>query len=328
MSLTSQLANKRSPARTFMDEEFPKLAEIIRENRPNLDKSRYIAPPDRMKGDEFGIAGMALDYRLRFYWDAAPMSSLIAYSGAMAHINGGVDKRFPGFSLFAGDLDDRYDKFFESLCALAPRAVGRRLSRDEEDELNAYCVALAYMEQLVRPVKYLSGDHPMRRAYNSTCEMLDIAPDYMLEDLRLLSWAFLDRYEYLLVQAIIPNPTFKGSVYVGGADADAIIGDEARFLVDFKTTKRPSWTADFRQALGYALLDLEDEYDIAYIGIYYTRQCESLGVPLSALTLAQSDAEKSFSQLRSEFGDAIGASYEARHGFSLEDFDSCLTEAV
>ena len=328
MTLTSQLEDKDSPVRSFMDAEFPDLAALMRDYRPKWNIDRYIAPHYSMQGDQFGIVGMALDYRLRFYWNAAPMSSLVAYKGAMRHIAGEVDERFPGFSLFAGDLDARYDKFFESLGALAPRAAERRLSRDEEDELNAYCVALAYMEQLVRPVKYLSDDHPMRRAYSGAGEMLDIAPDYMLEDLRRLSWAFLDRHEYLLVQSIIPNPTFKGSVYVDGADADAIIGDEARFLVDFKTTKRPLLTADFRQALGYALLDLDDEYDISYIGIYYARQCEFLDVPLSALQSAQRDAEKSFSQLRSEFGDAIHASYEAICDFSRADFDSRFTKDV
>ena len=216
MTLASQPADKRSPVRTLMAEEFPKLAEIRRENWPNLDKSRYIAPPDRVKRDEFGIVGMALDYWLRSYWNTAPMSSLIAYKGTMDNIAGAVDKRSPGFFLSVGDSDACYDNFLECSYVVAPRVVGRRLSRDE-DELNAYCVALACMEQMAMPVRYLPDNHPMRREYSSTGEMLDISPDYLLEDLRQLSWALLDRHEYLLVQSNIPNPTFSASRNVGGA---------------------------------------------------------------------------------------------------------------
>ena len=91
MTLASQPADKRSPVRTLMVEESPKFAEMIRENWPNLDKSRYIAPPDRMQRDEVGIVGMALEYLLRFYWNAAPMSLLIAYKGTMDNIAGVVD---------------------------------------------------------------------------------------------------------------------------------------------------------------------------------------------------------------------------------------------
>ena len=171
---------------------------MIRENWPNLDKSRYIAPPDRVQRDEVGIVGMARDYWLRSYWNTAPMSSLIAYKGTMDNIAGVVDKRSPGFLLFAGDLDaryDKFDKFFECLYMVAPRVVRRRLSRDEEDELNAYCVALACMEQMAMPVRYLPDNRPMRRECSSTGEMLDISPDYLLEDLRQLSWALPNRHE-------------------------------------------------------------------------------------------------------------------------------------
>ena len=217
MTLASQPADERSPFQTFMDEEFLKLAVIIRENWPNMDESRYISAPDRMQRDEFGIVGMALEYLLRFYWNTAPMSSLIAYNGTMDNIAGVVDKRSAGFFLSVGDSDACYDNFFECSYVVAPRAVGRRLSRDEKDELNAHCVALACREQMAMPVRYLSDSHPVRRGCSSTGEMLDISPDYLLEDLRQLSWAFPDRHEYLRVRSNIPNPTFSASLNVGDA---------------------------------------------------------------------------------------------------------------
>jgi hypothetical protein len=68
----------------------------------------------------------------------------------------------------------------------------------------------------------------------------------------------------------IPGPCFAGSFDVGGADADLIADD---LLLESKAHANPAATAcdTLRQLLGYLLLDYDDSYQIAQVGIYYGR---------------------------------------------------------
>ena len=66
----------------------------------------------------------------------------------------------------------------------------------------------------------------------------------------------------------IYGPTFEGSAFIGGADAD-LIADGC--LWDIKTGVRFNATADIRQSLAYALLDYTDAYRLDSIGIYMAR---------------------------------------------------------
>ncbi len=67
------------------------------------------------------------------------------------------------------------------------------------------------------------------------------------------------------------NPTFAGSISVGGADANMIIGNT---LWKVKTTvkHRPLTLDDILQQIGYVLLDSKNKYNIKNITWYYTRQ--------------------------------------------------------
>ena len=69
------------------------------------------------------------------------------------------------------------------------------------------------------------------------------------------------------------NPNFTGSFAVGGADADLICGNT---LIDIKTTWRGVQSTDLYQIIGYALLDLYEEYEIDNVALLMTRQ----GTPL------------------------------------------------
>jgi hypothetical protein len=69
----------------------------------------------------------------------------------------------------------------------------------------------------------------------------------------------------------LPNPGFLGSSLVGGADGDWIIGDT---LVDCKTDQAITTTGlreHLLQLIGYALLDLDDWYQIRKVAIWYPR---------------------------------------------------------
>lgn len=67
------------------------------------------------------------------------------------------------------------------------------------------------------------------------------------------------------------NPSFSRSYFVGGADANMIIGN---MLFDVRTTakSRPLTLDNIIQQIAYRLLDSDDEYGIDKICWYYTRQ--------------------------------------------------------
>ena len=67
----------------------------------------------------------------------------------------------------------------------------------------------------------------------------------------------------------IPGPDFTGSGLVGGADGDLILGST---LVEIKAIKSPDLALRYAQQLAcYALLDTDDEYELASIAILSAR---------------------------------------------------------
>ena len=74
------------------------------------------------------------------------------------------------------------------------------------------------------------------------------------------------------------GPTFGiGSRWIGGADADVI---DRGCLIDVKCGKKIEATAFIRQVIAYALLDVENEHDLDYVGIYLARQGILWKIPL------------------------------------------------
>ncbi len=71
--------------------------------------------------------------------------------------------------------------------------------------------------------------------------------------------------------AFHPNPTFAGSYYVGGADAQLVSGTT---IYDVRTTLKgkPATLNNFYQQIAYLLLDFDDTYRIDTLAWYYSRQ--------------------------------------------------------
>jgi hypothetical protein len=108
----------------------------------------------------------------------------------------------------------------------------------------------------------------------------------------------------LLKEPFILNPTFAGSVDVGGADADLIVDG---CLLEIKTsTQNALDSAWLRQLAGYALLDYADEYAIQSVGIYMARHGVLLNWPLDEyIRLLTGDENVSMTSLRQELHSAV-----------------------
>ena len=172
-----------------------------------------------------------------------------------------------------------------------------------EDALNRHCVVLALMEEA-----YRIGPHPgnmlVKSEFNDAKALLTVAQSHWIDDLRELSWEFYDKCSPLLHFPHVLNPTFDGSVDVGGADADLIVGGT---LIDIKTTKNPMIDTNWLwQALGYVLLDYSNHHRISGVGLYMARQGTlvywSLEEVISSLC---ADNTTSIKKLRTQFQECV-----------------------
>lgn len=265
MSLSTHLRASNSPVNRFIQEQFPntKTAPFLVDARKKMRAAEIIRPPDA-DALPWSTIGIAMDYRIRYYFDVTPVDSLVAFYWT---IYMGV----PGGAPAYGPLQNLSDIFFRNLENFTDQCqpVARRLPAVEEDVLNRYCIVLALFEEVVRAG--LSHNSPLsKERFNSAEDLLSVAEPSSLDDMRQISWRFYDGFSPLLELPHILNPTFDGSIDVGGADADLIV-DGA--LIDIKTSKNRRIDAYFiRELLGYTLLDYSDRYHIDSIGLYMSRQ--------------------------------------------------------
>ena len=96
------------------------------------------------------------------------------------------------------------------------------------------------------------------------------------------------------------NPTFEGSIDVGGADADLIVNG---MLIDIKASVKQEIQSDWvRQLMGYLLLDYTDVYHINSIGLYMARQRILFQRDLGeAIEVLQAGNPMSIKELRGQF---------------------------
>ena len=102
------------------------------------------------------------------------------------------------------------------------------------------------------------------------------------------------------------------SNWMRGADADII---DSGCLIDVKCVKKIEATAFIRQALTYALLDVENEHDLDSVGIYLARQGILWKIPLEDIA-KHSNMTLGELRARAPWGNPK----------DLEDFEAFLTE--
>lgn len=298
MSLTAHIIQgKKSPIGKFLCENFGQTRSITKEaNRQLRNASTVLSASESVP---YPTLGMAIDYRIRYYFAVTPSERLTARRGSgqliLRPLVSEEDIPIPedelmdllsnhfsswSFDLSAGAAYGPYswellESFFHdldrTLAAIQPS--GRRLDTTEEQMLGRYCYVLALFEQVSRQglsYNVLTGPLFKPTAKSSVQELLAIPQDEWVEDLCAMSWLFYDRCRDLLAQPAVLNPLFAGSSDVGGADADLIID---RCLIELKASKNATLPANWlRQLAGYVLLDYEDTYQIDTVGIYMIRQ--------------------------------------------------------
>ena len=303
MSLSSHLEDKNSHIRQFLRTQFPNTRSFLAEARKMVREADTIVPDENVP---WGLIGTALDYRIRYYFGITPHEGLVASRGArilsLTHkvTSGEVtceNKPIP--------LKSEYQDFFDGLDSLLEQTslINTRLEMAHEDALNRHCIVLALMEEAARIGRH-PGNMLVKGEFNDAKALLTIAQSHWIDDLRELSWEFYDKCNHLLHLPHILNPTFEGSAYVGGADADLIVDG---MLIDVKTSK--GYTIELgwlRQLLGYLLLDYSDQYGISGIGLYLARQGVLVSWSLEEVIGSLcADNTTSIAELREQFQECV-----------------------
>jgi hypothetical protein len=287
MSLSSHLGDKNSPVRRFLEDRFPileqsKVGSLYAEpigkilGIPDLPRKAIVVSP--ASSGSAGLIGTAIDYRLRYYFDAFDCRATVAYGGSRRMRSGTLadileEKTRRQKLPRAADLAD---EFFESHQSLVERLrpVGRRLAQSDEDELARACIIMAYFEQIFRAGLEACANSPLMLLEKkaSLKDLYAIAKVECIQDVRNLSWTFYDNQNKLIGLPATLNPKFAGSFDIGGADADLLFGPT---LVEVKTVAKPDpgkMREAILQLLGYVMLDYNDEHEIRLISIIWTRQ--------------------------------------------------------
>lgn len=325
MSLTRELKNPKSPASLFMRAQFPNTRRVMALSRGRLGQDVQTCRP--VGQVPWSLIGTALDYRLRFYFPQAgrkgSVKNLVCYLGAVTACGGTLvyddfdeiqhfvppAEKKHGF-LEAEVLLDFFTHLEGTLSQLAPAQL--RLSKIDETLLLRYCVVMASLDIFYRAGHDLRSILLNPKPKTNLEEFLAVSEDAWVDDLRTLSWNFYDKFNLMLSQKGCLNPTFDGSGFIRGADADLVVDG---CLIDIKTTINPLKDASWiYQLLGYVLLDWHDENQIKDVAIYFSRQSFMLKWTLNDLLAELMDEPKSLSELRELWYELIGADHFGKDG--------------
>lgn len=290
MSLTSNLSKRNNPIREWFESKLPNLETFQKDVRTCGDL--LLPSPTQVS---LNTVGTAFDYRIRYWFDISPTDSLVA--AIIGKIIYEADEL---------DLSQLWKLFVLSLEKTLQNTspVGRELNKTEEILLLRYCWVLALFEEILRggfginsPLFTVASTDPN--------ELLSLASDLAIQD--LLSLMKIAYKSQLLVKPIdkpILNPTFSGSMFVGGADADLILDG---CLIDLKTTKSKTPTRaflsrkDYYQLIGYVILDFKNEYNISSLSFYLARRGASVTWTVNDFIDQASSGKWSIKKLRKDF---------------------------
>ena len=242
-SVTNRLRNTSDPVTAYMGETFWHTRQLLIELNRQLRAADILLPESPVDGGYWGMAGEAIDMRLRMHWRAFSSS----WEGR-CHCDGDCLR-----CLIHSTTDkDALDR----LCAAA--ALQRQCRRAERAGLNP-------------PYGVLYCDDP-------ASNLADV-PDFLAADIA----GMRKRFEEVTPAAILDAPAICNPVVgkPGHAgDGDLVVNGT---LYDFKCTKQAAQRNHLYQLLQYAALDWPEQFGIRAVGFYFTRQGVWVSWPVEEL---------------------------------------------
>ncbi|MGH3276004.1 MAG: hypothetical protein ACRDNZ_16970, partial [Streptosporangiaceae bacterium] len=174
-------------------------------------------------------------------------------------------------------------------------------SRVDQELLARGCWVLALATEVFRSAAAMG---PLTRFHGGVTarDLLGLAPPAGLAQLA----GFRHVFESTLITRLAARtgpwtlgPVFTGSVLLAGPDGDLIA---AGLLLDLKTSAKLTLTIkDLWQALGYALLDFDDDYGLDSAAIFSARYAYLATWDLAALLSDLAGHQVSLQSVRDEF---------------------------
>lgn len=293
MSLTQQLGQRGTAVREFFEHSFPS------DRFKRLSKAWYeevrAAPIlcDPPVGVNAGTIGTAFDYRARLFWAPIDWKRTVAAGGMMQLISTGNPELGRLLTAVGAELE-----------RLAPERCGPGLGVDREQRICRCCYLLALYEQFFRSAAAAESSPLLEVPHDATIDaLLALAPEGAIADLSAMANLLCDRLADLVDMPVVLNPTFEGSVAIGGADADILLD---HMLLELKTTRRDNFERvdHLYQLLGYALLDYPNRYEIEQVGVYLARRGVLITWSIAEL-LDECCIAKDWTALQAEFKRAV-----------------------
>jgi hypothetical protein len=297
--LTRELEDAGSAVRQFLGTRFTSgLRDVQRRYR---ESAPPLAVPGVPRADaDPGTVGTAADWLLRFLIYPQPELHLVM-GGAAACRRAGIDMA-PALASIAGSLG----------VPLPTRPPGRVMAftgpvadSDADPGLLARsCWARALVTEAFRGGPMIAARGPLGRFQGgrvSAHDLLGLASSAGLTQLA----AFRQVFETALLPRLSARtglwalgPTFAGSELIR-ADTDLIAGG---LLLELKTSAKLSLRVqDLLQVIGYALLDFDDDYQIADLGIFSARNGHLATWELGSLLSELAGHQVSVQAARDEF---------------------------
>lgn len=235
MTLRQHLDAPASPLRLALETHLPRLAAVM---RPTWKAAvAGVEPIMALQGQPAGLLGHAISERL--IWSR---SALVSPGGALTGAN---------VLLLAGASTSVISELQSRAEVLAP---------DNTEEAARAAVLVGQLDLAYRYPPAV--DEPWFEPFLRTKDLgyaLASVPQVWVDDVV----AVMDRSLPLLGSlpgSVRVAPSFTGSLAVGGADADLVVGST---LVEIKSSSSPAMTQrDFQQLITYALLDFDDSFGL------------------------------------------------------------------
>ena len=265
--LTAELNSKDSPVRRFLDERFSSGLRDVQRRYRQASPTLVVPSADR-QGANPGTVGTAADWLLRFMLHPRPSLKLAATGAALCGRRSGMVEALIKIGESLG---------YEPETTLDGNATDFTGPVDGNDtdpgHLASACWALALLTEMYRnPVAAMTGPLGRFEGHRASASgLLGLASSAALGQLAAFREVFastlLPQLAYQQGRWVL-GAEFTGSALIK-ADADVIA---AGLLLDLKTDSKFSLgvTTVF-QVLGYALLDFDDAYQLASVGIFGAR---------------------------------------------------------
>ena len=253
----------------FFKNELAKVTDFVKSQGPLVKALPLKVPLGARR--HAALIGMAFDYRVRLH--------LGDNIGESTVLNGGIMRMQFAGSGIGPTIDSAWAAWMAQLLRDAPAGDDLTLSRTS--------VVLAWLDAGFRSGgRWSDGMRSIAKSIDQYDapgwhHFTDSVDEEIASEVSALYRIVKNR---LPAKGAVCGPQFAGSRAVGGADADLIA---AKCLYDIKTTVNPreKLVMDLRQLIGYALLDWDNEFDLARVGFCYPRQAVWMSWPLPELIM-------------------------------------------